>query len=50
LLAKSLGVKRRDIRALVEADKGWITFLRIYGPQQPIFDDTRVLPDNEPIK
>jgi len=30
--------------------KGWFTFLRIYGPQQPIFDDTWVLPDIEPIK
>mgnify|MGYP001825501624 FL=1 len=27
--------------------KGWFTFLRIYGPQEPIFDDTWVLPDIE---
>ena len=27
--------------------KGWFTFLRIYGTQEPIFDDTWVLPDIE---
>ena len=27
--------------------KGWFTFLRIYGPQEPIFDDSWVLPDIE---
>ena len=27
--------------------KGWFTFLRIYGPQESIFDDTWVLPDIE---
>lgn len=30
--------------------KGWFTFLRIYGPQAPIFDDTWVLPDIEAIE
>jgi hypothetical protein len=30
--------------------KGWFTFLRIYGPQEPIFDDTWVLPDIEKVE
>jgi hypothetical protein len=29
--------------------KGWFTFLRIYGPQEPIFDGTWLLPDIEPL-
>jgi len=30
--------------------KGWFTWLRIYGPQEPIFDGTWVLPDVERIE
>jgi len=30
--------------------KGWFTFLRMYGPQEPIFDDSYVLPDIRPIE
>ena len=30
--------------------KGWFTFLRIYGPQEPIFNDTWILPDIEERK
>ena len=30
--------------------KGWFTFLRIYGPQEPIFDGSYVLPDIERIE
>jgi hypothetical protein len=30
--------------------KGWFTFLRMYGPQEPIFDGTYVLPDIEKQK
>lgn len=29
--------------------KGWFTFLRMYGPQEPIFNGTYVLPDIEKI-
>jgi hypothetical protein len=29
--------------------KGWFTFLRMYGPQEPIFDGSYVLPDIELI-
>jgi hypothetical protein len=30
--------------------KGWFTFLRMYGPQAPIFDGSYVLPDIERIE
>ena len=29
---------------------GWFTFLRIYGPQGPIFNDTWILPDIEMLR
>lgn len=30
--------------------KGWFTFLRMYGPQEPVFDGTYMLPDIEKLK
>jgi hypothetical protein len=30
--------------------KGWFTYFRLYGPTQPFFDRTWVLPDIEVLK
>jgi len=30
--------------------KGWFTYFRLYGPTQPYFDRTWVLPDIKPVK
>ena len=30
--------------------KGWFTYFRLYGPTQPYFDKTWVLPDIEQVK
>jgi hypothetical protein len=30
--------------------KGWFTYFRLYGPTQPYFDRTWVLPDIEDVK
>jgi hypothetical protein len=30
--------------------KGWFTFVRMYGPEQPVFDGSYKLPDIEALK
>lgn len=30
--------------------RGWFTFLRMYGPEEPVFDGTYKLPDIETLK